>query len=140
MSFLVGPHFTFRNGSRLTPFVHALAGYSGDKFSLYEEKTLDEVLWDDDAGEFVADSKSASGRAKIRTSNSFGVLAGGGLDLSINDSWAVRLVQADYYISRHDDPIMEGFSFTSLGKALYTPGEKELLKNIALSFGIVFKF
>ena len=83
-------------------------------------------------GDFISDHD------EVRTSKSFGALAGGGLDLSINDGWAVRLIQADYYISRHDDP-MQGLYFDS-GKALYFPSDKEMLKNIVLSFGVVFRF
>ena len=128
LSFLVGPRFTFRNGSRLTPFVHALAGYSGDKVSYYYEVQNAE-------GEFFSDT------VDVRTSKSFGALVGGGLDFSINDSWAIRLVQADYYVSRHgNNPFIEEFDVDSAWNVLGGPDDKKLFKNIAISFGVVFKF
>ena len=126
-SFLVGPRFSFRNSDRLTPFVHALAGYSGNKFSLDGKLDVN--------GTFVSD------RTEITTSKSFGLAVGGGLDLPLNDNWAIRLIQADYYVSSHDAPtIKKDFDPMQPDGALYTPGEKKSLKSIALSFGVVFRF
>ena len=128
LSILVGPRFAFRNSGRLTPFVHALAGYSEDKVSYYYEMQNEE-------GDFFSDNMD------IRTSKSFGALAGGGLDFSISDSWAVRLVQADYYVSRHgNNPFMEFFAADSDWNILSGPDDKKLFKNITISSGVVFKF
>ena len=126
-SFLVGPRFTFRNNDRLVPFAHALVGYSGNKFSL--DGTLDA------GGTFLSD------RDEIVTSKGLGVAVGGGLDLAINDNWAIRLVQADYYMSSHDAPtIKRNFDPMQSAGTLYIPEEKQSFKNIALSFGVVFRF
>jgi outer membrane immunogenic protein len=73
--FTVGPRFSHRfSGGKFTPFVQGLVG-SAHGFD----------------GLFPGSSGSLSGAA-----NALAVLAGGGLDLTINQHMAIRAIQADY--------------------------------------------
>ncbi len=75
-SFLAGPHVRFQEG-RLAPFAHAVFGASRASVDL-SGTTL--VSPDHDTG--------------------FAMAAGGGVDVELSDSVSVRLVQADYYMTR----------------------------------------
>ena len=98
ISALAGPRFSLRN-EHTTMFVHALAGL--DYWRLDGKFAV--------AGEDHSTSANNSG---------FGVAIGGGFDVNVNEKIAVRVIQADYYLTRH----ME-----------------RRLNNVSLSFGIVFK-
>jgi outer membrane immunogenic protein len=75
VAFTVGPRFSHRfTGGKFTPFVQGLVG-SAHGFD----------------GLFPGSSGSLSGAANARA-----VLAGGGLDLTINQHIAIRAIQADY--------------------------------------------
>ena len=96
-----GPKFTFRNDSPVTPFAHALIGVDRMKIDV---------------------SASALGQSmavEALSDNSFGLTLGGGIDVKVNDNFAIRLVQADYYMTRHFE---------------------DTQNNFALSFGVVLKF
>ena len=98
VSALAGPRFSLRN-EHATMFVHALAGL--DYWRLSGKFAV--------AGEDYSTSANNSG---------FGVAVGGGFDVNVNEKIAVRVIQADYYFTKH----ME-----------------RRLNNVSLSFGIVFK-
>jgi hypothetical protein len=75
VAFTVGPRFSHRfSGGRFTPFVQGLVG-AAHGFD----------------GLFPSSSGSLAGAATSRA-----VLAGGGLDLTINRHLAIRAIQADY--------------------------------------------
>jgi hypothetical protein len=75
VAFTVGPRFSHRfSGGKFTPFVQGLVG-TAHGFD----------------GLFPGSSGSLSGAANARA-----VLAGGGLDLTINQHIAIRAIQADY--------------------------------------------
>jgi opacity protein-like surface antigen len=74
-SFLFGPRVSVRAG-KATPFAHALFGGAHDS-----------ARWS--GGAF--------------RDNAFGMALGGGLDLKVTDRVAVRVVQADYYMTRIAD-------------------------------------
>jgi hypothetical protein len=75
VAFTVGPRFSHRfSGGRFTPFVQGLVG-AAHGFD----------------GLFPGSSGSLAGAA-----NALAVLAGGGLDLTINRHLAIRTIQADY--------------------------------------------
>lgn len=96
-----GPRFTWRKNERIAPFAHALVGWDREKPSgsiAYQGETL------------TVDPGSANG---------LGVMLGGGVDVNVNRLVAVRLIQADYYLTRH------GAANTN---------------NLALAFGVVFRF
>jgi opacity protein-like surface antigen len=93
-----GPRFAFRSRS-VTPFVHALFGMDRGKVSYALTGTSAESGEEEDTG--------------------FGLAVGGGFDVNLGDTVALRLGQVDYYLTRHNE---------------------EYLKNIAFSAGIVFRF
>jgi opacity protein-like surface antigen len=102
ISIMAGPRFTVRKNERVTPFIHGLAGF--DHWRLSGEATVD--------GQSVPSGAS-------ETSSGFGIAVGGGLDVKVNKSMAIRLFQADYFLTRH---------------------ESNNWNNINLAFGVVFRF
>ena len=99
LSVMGGPRIAFRSES-VTPFVHALFGMDRGKVS-YE----------------LTGTTAESG--EIGDSNGVGIAVGGGFDVNLGDSVALRLGQVDYYLTRHNE---------------------EFLKNVSFSGGIVFRF
>jgi opacity protein-like surface antigen len=73
-TFLFGPRFSFRNSSRVTPFAQALFGG---------------VHGRNEGDTFINPPSSQT---------AFGLAAGGGLDIKVNDTLAFRVVQADYLL------------------------------------------
>jgi hypothetical protein len=96
-TYLFGPRVSFRKASRVTPFAQALFG----------------------GGRLTA---SASGVDAAE--NSFAMALGGGVDVHIHSRIAIRLVQADYLLTR----------FASVSGASATQN------NLRVSAGIVFRF
>ena len=72
-SFLFGPQFSIRKSKVVTPFVHA-------KFGVSHLRT--------ETNEF--------GPPVSFSDTSFGMVLGGGLDIRVNDTVAIRAVQIDY--------------------------------------------
>jgi opacity protein-like surface antigen len=98
VSGLVGPRVSLRK-ERSTAFFHALAGL--DYWRLNIDYTIAGEKWSDKAHKFGP-----------------GIAIGGGYDINVNKKIAVRVIQADYYMTRQ----ME-----------------QLMNNVNLSFGIVFR-
>jgi len=122
IALLVGPRFTFRNAfGKVTPFVYGLAGLSHDRLSYAYDSKVSYFHW----GENYKDSDSES----IRNHSSFGVAIGGGLDVPISKNFAVRAIQADYFMANHPKDISE---------ATDTPNKR--FDNISMSFGVVVRF
>lgn len=102
-SFLAGPVLSYRNKSRMTPFVHALFGW--DRASL-------------SASTISGLSSPVSSPAKTYTD--FAIALGGGLDFKISRHFALRAGQLDYfhtslnfnkfYGSAFDSERFEGFA------------------------------
>jgi opacity protein-like surface antigen len=103
---LAGPRFSSRKSKIVTPFAHALMGFdharSSANYSLMGE----------------------SSGMDLSKDTGFGLALGGGIDLNVNKHFAVRLIQADYFLTQHTD-------------ALSSP--KETLNNLSLAFGAVFR-
>ncbi|MFP5265215.1 MAG: outer membrane beta-barrel protein [Blastocatellia bacterium] len=78
---LFGPQISYRGKRKLTPFAHALFGAS----RLGARATVRF------ADAFVDSSISDIG---------FAAAVGGGVDMSLSDSVAVRLIQADYFVTK----------------------------------------
>lgn len=97
-SYTFGPRFSYRQTDRVTPFAHALFGASNVRLRAPGTPT---------------DSETA-----------LAVILGGGVDVKANDSIAVRVVQADYFMTRFEGPT----------------GSTESQHNLRLSFGVVFRF
>jgi opacity protein-like surface antigen len=90
-SFLFGPQFSLRS-EKATPFVHALFGLTNSK---------------------------ASGTSVDTSENSFAMALGGGIDVNAGKRLAIRIVQADYFMTKMNDRTQNNF---------------------AISTGIVFRF
>jgi hypothetical protein len=94
---LIGPRFSYRNSSRVVPFAHALVGVT----RVHEETT-----------NLATDFSTV-----FRGNNSgFAMVAGGGLDVGISRNLALRIVQADYFVTRifgtqHNTRISVGLVF-----------------------------
>jgi len=131
VDFLVGPHITFRSDSRITPFVYGLVGLSHDGLSgTYDlRSTYDDYWWDDDNFYDCWDDLCSDNSVSIKTHNSFGVALGGGFDISINDNWAIRAIQADLSIASHPQ---------YLGNADNISNKR--YPNVNLSMGVVYRF
>lgn len=101
ISVLAGPRFSYRSllNERATVFAHALAGFDYWRLN----------------GDFTVAGEKRSGN-----DNKFGpgVAVGCGVDFNVNERFAVRAIQADYYLTRQ------------MGR---------FIDNVNLSFGIVFR-
>lgn len=85
--FLFGPQFTLRKSERFTPFAHVMAGFA------YAQSKNDTLGLD------ISDT-------------GFAFAAGGGVDIkALSSRLAIRLLQADYVMTRFDDGV--GGSTTS---------------------------
>lgn len=109
-TFLFGPRLSFRSESRFTPFLQVLAGVTHAS-----EVSVDGC----DAQIFAC--------VPLPSENAFAMTAGGGLDYTINHRIALRLFQAEYLLTRFDDP----------SSASHAP---TFQNNVRLSAGIVFRF
>ena len=76
-SLLFGPRFSVRKSKKITPFVHALFGVSR-----------------------IRTETNEFGPPVSFTDTSFGMAVGGGLDVRLNDRFAIRAVQMDYLRTR----------------------------------------
>lgn len=99
-SYLVGPRYTYRRaGSRVVPFGQVLIGGAHASGGLY-----------------------GTGNGYNGSSNGLAMTAGGGLDVNVSPHFAVRLLQADYLMTR------------------LTNGVNDRQNSLSLSAGIVFRF
>lgn len=98
LAVLGGPRFAFRT-ERVTPFVQALFGMDRGIVHSALTGTQTDSSEDEDTG--------------------LGIVVGGGFDLNLGDTVALRLGQVDYYLTRHNE---------------------ESLNNISFSGGVVFRF
>jgi outer membrane protein OmpA-like peptidoglycan-associated protein len=105
ISYLFGPRLSFRNHRRITPFAQALFGGAH-------------------AGE-VKLSNCASNCTLLPAENTFAMTAGGGLDIRIHRHFAIRLIQAEYLMTRFKD---------------YSTGDTSSQNDMRLSSGILFRF
>ena len=85
LTLMGGPRFSFLRGGKASPFVHALFGLLREKSGI---KVLDVNISEDQ--------------------NRFGMLFGGGLDVTVASRWAVRL-EGDYERSSKDGDSRSGF-------------------------------
>ena len=109
-TFMVGPRLSFREHGRFTPFLQVLGGVAH----------ADEVTVDGCAALIYA-------CMPLPEQNAFTLAAGGGLDYRLNHRLALRLFQAEFALTRFQDP-------TSV------TGEDGWQSNVRLSTGLVFRF
>ena len=91
-SFLFGPRISYRGNDTVIPFGHFLVGVSRASAGAFNLSLSDTAL---------------------------AAALGGGVDIKLNDSMAIRAVQADYLMTRFVDQRQD---------------------NLRLSFGVVFRF
>ena len=105
LSYLFGPRLSFRQHDRFTPFAQALfGGVHANRVTLKGCTTNCTLL---------------------PAQDSFAMTAGGGLDLRVHRHIAIRLIQAEYLMTR----------FPS-----YTTGSAGTQNDMRLSAGVVFRF
>ncbi|MGB6743315.1 MAG: OmpA family protein [Terracidiphilus sp.] len=104
ISYLFGPRLSFRH-ERITPFVQALFG--GVRAS---EVTL---------------ANCTFSCTLLPAQNAFAWTAGGGLDVRVHRHFAIRIIQAEYMMTRFQD---------------YTTGNTASQNDMRLSSGLVFRF
>jgi len=106
-TYLLGPRFSFRNHERITPFAQVLFG--GIHAS---EVTL-------------SSGCTGAGCTPLPAENSFAMTGGGGLDIGVNRHFAIRIVQAEYMMTRMEN---------------HSTGAGASQNDMRLSSGIVFRF
>jgi len=105
-TYLFGPRLSYRSDSRFTPFVQALFG-------------------DMHASQVTITGCTGVGCTPLRTEDAFAMAAGGGLDLRVHDHIALRLIQAEYLMTRFGDQ---------------NTGVRTTQNDMRVSTGIVFNF
>jgi hypothetical protein len=104
-SYQVGPRLSWRKNGHLVPFGQALFGAGHASGSLYT-------------------SSLGTGVPPLGTNNSFLLTTGAGIDLKLNHTLGIRLIQAEYLYSQF----------------LNGSGHDNRQDNLRLSTGIVFSF
>ena len=105
-TYLFGPRLSFRNHERITPFAQVLFG--GIHAS---EVTLDSGCM-------------STGCAILPAENSFAMTAGGGLDITVHRHFAIRIIQAEYMMTRFENS---------------STGASASQNDMRLSSGVVFR-
>ncbi len=106
-TYMIGPRISFRNHTRVTPFVQALFG-------------------DVHASKVVLNSGCTDiGCTPLPSEDKFGLTAGGGLDIRVHRHFAIRLIQAEYLMTRFENE---------------DTGADGTQNDMRLSSGIVFRF
>jgi outer membrane protein OmpA-like peptidoglycan-associated protein len=105
LSYLFGPRLSYRKYDRFTPFAQVLFG----------GVHANEVVLDDCTSSCVL----------LPAESSFALTAGGGLDVKVSHHFALRLIQAEYLMTR----------FTN-----YDTGVAGTQNDMRLSAGVVFRF
>jgi hypothetical protein len=110
--YLFGPRFTYRKWERLTPFAESLFGVSDFRFTA-----------------------SSVGLTNAISSTAFAAAIGGGADYTVKSWLAIRLIEADYVLTRSRelgvDPTTGQVGFT---------GQRRTQNNARASVGVVFRF
>jgi outer membrane protein OmpA-like peptidoglycan-associated protein len=83
-TYLFGPRISFRNQSRITPFIHVLAG------GIH-------------ASDVTLSGCSGVACTPLPLENSFAMTAGGGLDVRVHRHLSIRIIQAEYLMTRFED-------------------------------------
>src|ERR1700677_4977624 len=102
-TFLAGPRLSFRSHESFTPFIQALFG---------DIRASQEML-------------CLSCTPSLPAENAFALTAGGGLDIKLHHHLAIRVIQAEYMMTRFDN---------------FTTGKTAAQNDMRLSSGLVFRF
>ncbi len=106
-TYMLGPRLSFRH-DKVTPFVQALFGGVH-------------------ASTVTLNGCSGIGCSPLPSENAFAITAGGGLDLNVNRHFAIRIIQAEYLMTR-------------FGDRSSSAGQTARQNDVRLSTGIVFRF
>ena len=124
-TYLFGPQLSYRHNPRVTPFAHLLFGGSHSNF--YGSLQVPSVS----PGPAVSASTGP-------TKQAFTMALGGGLDVKIAKSVALRLAQVDYFMTRYSEAVLGPTpcaSPTSCG----IPVQINNQNNIRFMTGLVFR-
>lgn len=105
ITYLFGPRLSFRKYNRITPFVQVLFGGAHANAVTLTPCTFSCTL--------------------LPAESAFAMTAGGGLDVKVHRHIAIRIIQAEYLMTRFQD---------------YTTGATATQNDMRLSSGIVFRF
>jgi hypothetical protein len=105
LTYLFGPRLSFRQNDRFTPFVQMLFGGAHANEVSLANCTFSCTL--------------------LPAQSTFALTAGGGLDIRVHRHIAIRVIQAEYLMTRFQD---------------YTTGTTSAQNDMRLSAGIVFRF
>lgn len=94
-SFMAGPRITERKYKWITPFTHALFGMTRVNAKLRRS------------------GNPATAGTTAEDQTGFSMALGGGLDITTDERYFIRLVQADYYLIRSDKIKHEGLRFSA---------------------------
>lgn len=83
-SFLFGPRVSYRGNDRVTPFVHGLFGVTRAHRDIFDPGIPPPAI-------------------PGQTETAFSMALGGGLDVRASDALALRVIQADYLMTRFDE-------------------------------------
>ena len=84
-TYLFGPRLSFRNHERFTPFAQVLFG------GIHASDVT------------LSSGCTGAGCTVLPAENSFAMTAGGGLDLKVSRHFAIRIIQAEYLMTRFDN-------------------------------------
>jgi hypothetical protein len=110
--YLFGPRFTYRRWERLTPFAEGLVGVADSRFTA-----------------------ASVGLTNVVSSTAFAAAFGGGVDYTVNRRFAIRVIQADYVVTRFREIGVD----QTTGMVGFT-GQRRTQNNLRASVGFVFRF
>lgn len=110
--YLFGPRFTYRRWERLTPFAEGLVGVANSRFTA-----------------------SSVGLTNAVSSTAFAAAFGGGVDYTVKRWLAIRVIQADYVVTRFREIGVDQVT----GIVGFT-GQRRTQNNARASAGIVIRF
>jgi outer membrane protein OmpA-like peptidoglycan-associated protein len=105
-TYLFGPRLSFRNHERITPFAQALFG------GIHASDVT------------LSSGCTGAGCTVLPAEDSFAMTAGGGLDLNLSHHFAIRIIQAEYMMTRFENR---------------STGASASQNDMRLSSGIVFR-
>ncbi len=120
-NFMGGPVAKFRNESRAEPFVHALFGAANSRVEFEERTTI---------------GSTTTSESFTSSSTDFTMALGGGLDVRVNDRFAIRAFQVDYNPVFFRDRSLEVLGPTG---TIRTNLEGQRADNVRFSLGVVFR-
>lgn len=111
-TYLFGPRFTYRKMNHITPFAEALFGPAT-----------------------LRASSSDLGITNVISTTAFATALGGGVDMPMNRHITLRLIQADYILTRFRELGVD----PNTGLPVFS-GERRTQNNLRASVGVVFHF